>query len=232
MTPANLHVFGIRMSGRMQPQLFDALLSKVGAEKQERILRFRNWQDAHRTLLGDHLLRLALSRSAGIHAPDLLFSSPAFGKPVIETMPHIHFNLSHAGRWIFCSVDNWPVGIDVEEVNKIDLSISEHYFFHEEHTDIVNDADPCNRFFDYWTLKESYIKFTGKGLSQPLNSFRIKFREKEVIGIETDTGPVDNVYFKQYAVEPGYKLALCAAHNSFPRNYTVCSMEELTGCIQ
>ncbi|WP_142334820.1 4'-phosphopantetheinyl transferase family protein, partial [Bacillus pseudomycoides] len=58
-------------------------------------------------------------------------------------------------------------------------------------------------FYDLWTLKESYVKAIGKGLSIPLNSFTIKKSEE---GITIDPNNIYSPYFlKQYQIDPDYK---------------------------
>ena len=67
------------------------------------------------------------------------------------------------------------VGIDVEELTrKTDtIELADRFFSLEEATALrgLKREDQTERFFSYWTLKESYIKAIGTGLSMPLDNF-------------------------------------------------------------
>jgi 4'-phosphopantetheinyl transferase len=69
-----------------------------------------------------------------------------------------------------------------------------------------------SRFYEIWTLKESYIKCLGKGLSIPLKSFSISIND----GIITVITEYENkeYMFKRFEVEQDYKIAACSINNA------------------
>jgi len=154
---------------------FDVLLPLVSLEKQERIKRFRLFRDIQNALLGDILARVAICRATGLSNKQLEISTNSYGKPFLTNQPHIHYNISHAGYYIACVLDNQPVGIDIELIKTADLKIAERFFTPDETAYIVSPNDDLidQRFFEVWTKKESRIKWEGKGLSKPLSSFSV-----------------------------------------------------------
>ena len=151
---------------------FDALLSMVSPEKQERILRYRFFRDAQNSLLGDILARTEICRATGLENQQLVFSVNEFGKPFLTNAPPIHHNISHTEKYIACVVANEPAGIDIERVRPIDLKIAKRFFAPDETAYIMEEPCP-RRFFEVWTQKESLIKREGRGLSKPLHSFSV-----------------------------------------------------------
>ena len=129
-------------------------------------------------------MRVEISRITGLNLKQIEFSTNAYGKPFLVNCPEIHFNLSHAGNYIACATHSYPVGIDVEVIEGIDLMIAERFFAKDEIKYIFTDSKDSleQRFFEIWTKKESYIKWDGTGLSKLLSSFSVfEHRNYEMI---------------------------------------------------
>jgi 4'-phosphopantetheinyl transferase len=190
-------------------------------------LKFINWEDLQRGLLADLLVRKVLIEKRNLSNEEICFSINEYGKPFCNSLDDFHFNVSHSGSWIVCAVDRKPVGIDVEKISTIDLDISKNFFSEEEHSDLLLSKDPWDYFFTLWSLKESYIKFIGKGLSHPLNSFSMKLSSNSKISIEVENKILEDIYFKQYRLDEGYKMAVCSSHPNMPEHlvmYTIGDM--------
>lgn len=216
----------IDTSERLDDHVIDYLMTFVAPEKAEKLKKFWRWQDRQLSLCGDLLSRKMLSQLTGIRNSDLIFEVSEFGKPKLGNLSGIHFNISHAGKWVVCVLHSEEVGIDIEHVEPIDLAISESFFHRKENEDIQGANNSIERFFDYWTLKESFIKFIGKGLSQPLNSFLIQF-ENDQVTVELGSKIISDCYLKQYPIDLPYKLAVCAIGNDFSETYETSSINEI-----
>lgn len=110
-----------------------------------------------------------------------VFGRGVHGRPFIEG-PGEHyglsFNVSHTAGMIVCLVARRTVGVDVENIAREvrALRLAGRFFSPSEVADLERfvGTPQRRRFFEYWTLKESYLKALGKGLSLPLD--KITFR--------------------------------------------------------
>jgi len=153
---------------------YKGLLQHVSLEKQERIRRFHVFLDAQNCLIGDILARMEICQITGLRNEELEFAVNLYGKPFLKNKPQIHYNISHAGTFTSCALSDQPVGIDIECVKEVDMRIAGRFFTAEEATYILSEPEDMRRrqrFFEVWTKKESRIKWEGKGLTKPLNSF-------------------------------------------------------------
>ena len=151
----------------------------LDSAEQQRAHLFKFSQD-HDLYVSAHVfLRQVLSRYASVAPKDWKFLANAHGKPDIAD-PQYHwlqFNLSHTQGLVACAVANQrQVGVDVEHGNRrIDVAmLSQHVFSALEALDVLSapsQEEQERRFFNYWTLKEAYIKAKGIGLSMPLQQF-------------------------------------------------------------
>lgn len=211
-------LYAIKVPEKLDTLLFHRLLEHVAPEKRSRIKRFVREQDRIRGLFGDLLIRTVLMQKTGMLNNEISFVTNEYGKPFLKGRDDIHFNISHSGQWVVAAIDSRPIGVDVEEVAPVDLSISEHYFSPDEHEDLMNQNDKLGYFFTLWTSKESYIKVLGKGLSHPLNAFSIKMLTKDQIIIKADGKVLDDVRIAKYDLHKDYKMAVCATHDNLPRD--------------
>ncbi|MCP4216649.1 MAG: 4'-phosphopantetheinyl transferase superfamily protein [bacterium] len=222
-----LEVFAVKIPEVMDDNLFEALLTYVSPDKETRIRRFRRKEDRIRGLISDLLIRSIVMSKTGLKNRNIEFGTNEYGKPNLKGWNNFHFNLSHSGMWVVAAVDNRPVGIDVEKVGDIDLAISENFFSDDEHNDLMRQHDKLSYFFTLWTLKESYIKNIGRGLSMPLKSFSVRYFSENEITISSEGKELDDVRFTSYNIHRDYKLMLCATHDRLPEEVNMHTPENL-----
>jgi len=153
---------------------YKKLLTEDETIKQQ---RYRFDKDKHSALITRAFVRDLLSYYADVKPCDWRFNKGEKDKPEISNPPlPLRFNISHTDKLIICAIMlNDDIGCDVENVkrNTDPLLIAERFFSSTEVTELFGLPDNKQRcrFFDYWTLKESYIKAWGLGLSIPLTDF-------------------------------------------------------------
>jgi 4'-phosphopantetheinyl transferase len=128
-------------------------------------------------LLGEALARQAIAEQLGVVPSEIAISADQYGKPELPAYPHLHFNISHSGKYVVCAICGSPVGIDVESHQRRDFLEIAQRFFHAEETEYIKsfstEDERAVAFTDIWTMKESYIKRDGRGLTIPLASFSV-----------------------------------------------------------
>ncbi|UHA76229.1 4'-phosphopantetheinyl transferase superfamily protein [Paenibacillus sp. 481] len=206
----------------------------VTAEKRQRIKKYLRLEDAQRSLVADVLARQMLCEQLKASNKDLHFDTNAYGKPILRDVEHVHFNVSHSGDWVVAAVNHLPVGIDVEHIQHIDLGIAERFFSPAESVDLFRQPIKQRQtyFYSIWTLKESYIKAVGMGLSIPLDHFSIRDLGDafELISEQYPT----SFTFKQYEIDAHYKCSVCASEanlGDFPRTINVIDLNEWVDAI-
>lgn len=205
-----------QIPSRQLPALH-GLLSESEREQRQRYV-FED--DRVRYLVTRAAVRIILSRYAAVAPGDWEFERNEYGRPKIahcHAITDIDFNISHTHGLIAIAVGgNRAVGIDVENVvvRRPSVDIANHFFSAVEATELSHcrEEHRSERFFEYWTLKESYIKARGMGLSLPLDRFYFRFPENGVVRVSFDDGldTPEDWCFWQYRPQPEYLLALCA----------------------
>ncbi len=180
----------------------------------------------HQYLVTRALIRSSLSNYYPVDPVAWRFDKNSFGKPQIgqpdKTLP-IRFNLSHCDGMIVCGiVRDYDIGVDVEDSQRSTraaLTSLSSYFSTEEIEALEKLPTKLQkqRFFDYWTLKESYIKARGMGLAIPLRKFSFKFHadKLEGISIHPDLGDnADDWQFWRIPMDGRYRVAVAVSSGS------------------
>jgi 4'-phosphopantetheinyl transferase len=147
-----------------------AMLSKIPAWRREKILSFLRPGDRKLSLGAWQLLEKALELNGAL-AEDVTIDKN--GK---LQCGNLNFNLSHSVDMVLCVVGDAPIGCDIEKVVDAPFEVAEHYFKPKERRYIAegsNDNEKCRRFFRLWTMKESYLKMTGSGMSVSLSHIEV-----------------------------------------------------------
>ena len=99
----------------------------------------------------------------------LVFGTGENGKPYLPEHPEICFNWSHSGSYIVTAVCGVPVGIDIQEIMGSDIGkLAGKILSPQEFQEFLQSEDKQSYFFRKWVLKESYVKWTGEGLTRSL----------------------------------------------------------------
>jgi 4'-phosphopantetheinyl transferase len=211
------------------PTPFSQALALVDPERREKTLSHHFTKDRALTLGAHLLLHYALfHQNPTIPQPPQLRYNP-HGKPYLLGKDAPFFNLSHAGHYVACALSQQAVGVDIEERSPVDEPLARRCFTDNELSAVLtaNSLD-TDAFFRLWTLKESYLKYLGSGLSLDLLSFEVvegnplRIRHQETL---------QTCCLQAYDALTGYKLALCGESTALPTDFTLVTQEQLVGSL-
>lgn len=188
---------------------FEKIMDKITSTKRKKIDKFVFRKDKLRALISEILLRTILVKDFGISDTNVKVGENKYGKPYIEGYKDCNFNISHSGDFVVCAIDSKPIGVDIEQIVDTDYKSIIEVFFQEDDVNFILNGDAnqqINRFYEIWTLKESYTKAEGMGLSIPLNSFGFKINDETIKLVNSDK----EYDFKIYDSFSGYKMAVCS----------------------
>jgi 4'-phosphopantetheinyl transferase len=168
-----IKLFYYKITNRLEEEIFEHLLQQIPISLQQKILKYRNWQDAERSLAGNILLLKGLQSIGRVEyaLDDLQYSG--FQKPYFDDT--ISFNISHSGEYVICALSEAnKVGVDVEAIKDIPIEDFTNLFANQEWEEVANATNKLKAFYTLWTKKEAFLKAVGCGLSQPLNEVVIE----------------------------------------------------------
>lgn len=162
-----MKLYRINIHNFEDPLQDQRLLELVGTERRKKVIRYRMSDDRKRSLAAGLIIQKILNGN-GLSEDSLKYSEN--GKPFAD---NLFFNVSHAGDYVVGVSSDREVGCDIEKIVDAPLGVSDR-FFHLKEAEYIRSAEDKNRaFFTLWTLKESYMKMTGRGMSLPLDSFEV-----------------------------------------------------------
>lgn len=149
-----------------------ALIKNLPKDLLTKNKKYINWKDRELNLLG----KLLLIEGLKLYDIDLKcldeLKYNKYGKPYLGL--DLDFNISHSGEYAICALaKGLRLGVDIEKIEKFDLNSITEVFTKNELFHINCSEKKEKTFYDYWTIKESVVKATGKGLYIPLKDIEV-----------------------------------------------------------
>ncbi len=217
-----IHVWYALTAGPADRAQADDCLRLLDAEEAQRHAAFRNERAKAEFLATRALVRTTLGRYLAAAPESLCFRKNQFGRPELfdSNAEHpLRFNVSHSGGLIACALA-WrrEIGLDVESTlgAPIEEDVARRHFSAGEFADYLRQPTPAARharFLEYWTLKESYLKARGTGLSLPTEKFSCHWIRPDEVQLTLDPVLQDDAATWQLRLlqpAPGYIGALAA----------------------
>jgi len=204
----------------MDEAVVAAGVSLMTGEEHERYRRLRFAAGRRLFLATRVLVREVLSRYTSVDPAEWRFVADPAGKPRIAqpvVSPTLHFNLANTSGLVVCGVTaaHEAIGVDAERSDRpVDYTALAARFFAPMEADDVRAQPPerrARRFFEYWTLKESYIKARGLGLRLPLDQFAFDI-DREDVRVSFTSPELDDRPWRFASVDaaPDYLIAVGA----------------------
>lgn len=206
----NIKVIVRKLNREYLEENYEKLVQGLYRERREKMAKFKRREAAHVSLLAGLLLQDVVESQCGILPENLELERSLHGKPRVKGTEDFYFNLTHSGDYVVIAYGKTELGVDVERNRHKDLRVARRCYTDAEYRYVVGDlseeqqgAEECvnKRFFRIWTMKESYLKFTGQGISVPLNSFEIDVENGKVKN--------QNAFFQELEIQD-YHIAVCS----------------------
>lgn len=204
------HIFYHKIKSDIDKKILDT--SILSSEEKMRAQSFRFDKDFNLYVSGKLLAKKSIASFFNLKPEDIKFKKDNYDRPFLDhsEVKDFDFNLSHSGEYVVLAISDKRIGIDIEEIKPIDLNLSEDCFHEKERQFLLQSGkDQLAVFYNIWTLKESFIKAIGEGLSYPLKNFYFDMNDPQFNINILDHKYNESWNFKTYNIDDNYKMAAC-----------------------
>jgi 4'-phosphopantetheinyl transferase len=195
-------------------------VERLNTDEQHRMMRYVRSIDRGRYIIARTLVRSVLARYYDVDPSLLVFGEDEYRRPYVAypaDAQDIVFNVSHSSGIAAVAVSRQNrLGMDVESIPEATIVAEVSCCLATTEQEIIAASPPdtrCRVFTDLWTLKESYIKALGRGMSIPLDRFAFSFPDSDTIlldDLNAHTRGAGVWHFWQFALPDGRILAICS----------------------
>ena len=206
-------------------------------ERKRKVWQCKNLEDKKRSLLAGYLIQQGaeewMAKEGGLQGGAkplfLSYAYSKYGKPYFRGEKDLFFNISHSKNYVVCAFSDREVGIDIQIHKKGKGDIAQRFFSAEDKMLMEKLAGEGKSreeaFFALWTVKEAFMKLTGEGMRQGLDTTVIEItgdggsEPGECAGGMWKQGRIrkraekDGAYFQIYEERDGmnqYSMAVCS----------------------
>jgi len=173
--------------------------------------------DQQRSLIGQLIVRQFYAPLLHKRWTEILFEENEHEKPLLKGIDRHYFNISHSGNQVVVAFSQENIGVDVEKAKGDRRKIAKRFFTPSEIEDLEaleNEEEQMHYFYQLWTLKESYMKAIGSGMTMSLSSFAFK-KERSEFKLAYSSQDMD-WHFHSPEWTQGYYLSVCSKYNDTP----------------
>lgn len=203
-----MKVYYAKVSPSSREDTFFAHMDRIEPKRLEAAKKMKNEKAKMRSLAAGLLLHAGLCdylRLLAEETPPFQTARGQWGKPFLTECPDVHFNISHSGEYVCCAVSECEVGVDIQRYQEKVGGIAERFFTEADNNLLENsNGKKLEMFFRIWSVRESYMKLTGRGMGQGLDSFEINWKRRQIY----DQG-LPTACFEEYTGIEGYSLCVC-----------------------
>lgn len=174
LEPGTVHVWTADLDQRASPE------EVLDADELARAQRFHFDRDRRHFAAARAILRVLLGRYVGVKGSEICFGVGTRGKPFVASpATAVRFNLSHShGRAMFAFALDRDVGVDLEAGMRLKddwPGLARRIFSTREQAELAALPAGAQRgtFLDGWTRKEAYLKATGLGIVDGLQTIEV-----------------------------------------------------------
>jgi len=149
-------------------------------EEREELSRLNFSPRKIKYIIGRIFLKKSLANYLSKDLNEIKLKRGETGKLYIDG--EVKFNISYTDGCIALVLsDSSPVSVDIELLKERggELEKAKRFFTKDEFDYIRKNADSISAFYEIWTKKEAYLKFTSEGLYRSLASFSVLRKELE-----------------------------------------------------
>ena len=161
-----IHLFKYFNTDQYTSKTLEQIIPYLPSERKNRLVRYNKESDRKNCAIGYLLLTSGLNRIFKIQSPRLSYSDK--GKPFLTDYPDIHFNISHCPKGCICGISSSTIGVDIQDIRPFSPEVANRCCSENELELLKKSKKPADEFTKIWTMKESYLKMTGEGITGDL----------------------------------------------------------------
>ena len=155
--------------------LNDNVYNELLAERGQKVDSYKREKDKLLSLATGYLLNVAL-KNLGVQLNDVKLSETEKGKPYFVSPSNLFISISHSGDYAFLALSDSEIGIDVQQIKQVQSGLIEKTLTKLERESLQEKE----QFFTFWSVKESYLKLIGTGLSAGLKNVEFNLQNGNI----------------------------------------------------
>ena len=140
---------------------YQSFYNKLNSSEKTKVDKLLTNQNKRLCLLVRILFNKLLLENYSLNYFCLKYWYNPYGKPLCH---ELFFNFSHSNKYGICAISNKPIGVDIEYIRKVDLSVISYFCTTKEQEFILHSKNKYKTLFTYFCLKEAYFKMIGTGI--------------------------------------------------------------------